>query len=1060
MNGTPRKRKGIWRVFAHLLFTLAALLGLGVLWLAMDVRSLEFLKPYVQEGINAAFAPYKVEAGQIRYTVDTEKWALVTGLKDVSMRDAEGHRVAILSNVNLDIGLLSLLSGSIRFDTLEVVKPALRLTAQEDGRVTLSVSAQEEEAEKAEDSAPVEVAGLILPLRQLAVRTVVIRDAYLGIVSKQATAMYRLPRMVFLLNEQDDIFSIQYDVQVQESEASSRLTGSLEVALEEKTLDAKAALTDFNLALVAPFHPYGAYLTDASLRVSGTAEVLTGFNGTLKMAAVDLQAKEGSFTHPELFTETLTLDKLVLRATKAEGDDALHIEEAAFENADMKVHAKGDVLFTEVGVGVTAEAELHDLKIDRIGAYWPPHFSLDARDWVTKYLTVGTVKDATATVDFAPGDLSAEEMPETLLDAHLDVRNASIEYLPGFPKIEGVDGKVAITAKGLEVTSEVGHSLRGTKLRKARFAIPDFSDPALPMELDLDVTAPAGDVAEIIGPARLHLANALKLDPAKITGEAEGQVKLTLPLYEAGWPKDKPYVIYDIKAKLKDAAQDNILGKWSIAGMSGDLAVDNDKLTLTTTTSLQGVAAKLGIVQEFGETGKTRYALVADIPRATMPVFGFEIPEEIQGTLGVDATVEELGEKSTTKAKVNLANTTVRIPDVHYEKALGVPATLNITQESDGNQAVVPEFRYSSKGAEVKGGYTQDKKNGEFVRVNLEKVKLGASDFALNYALQNGRKMIALKGAVLDISKPEELEGKERKPESEATPKVPEENPLDIFMNSRMELNLGKLLLSKGHGLEKLVGHIDCGVKLCPSVSLTSQTGKAVPFRFTITQGAKGRELTMASQDAGGVVKAFDISDHVIGGKLDFKGAFDNAKPEPVLGGRMLITDFRVVKGPILAKLLSLASLTGFLDTLAGNGIAFAKLSADVNYTDGNIRVKKGKAYGSSIGITLEGLIKPFAGTIDLEGTVVPAYTANRIIGQIPLIGAILTGGEGGGVIAANYSMKGDGADPSVMVNPLSLLTPGFLRNLFDVFDAPEEGADGAPKTQEKKPAYPTLPKR
>lgn len=1047
-NPMPHKRKGLRRVLLYALLALVAVPAAGVLWLAAGVRSLDVLKPYVQEGIHAAFAPYRVEAGSIRYRMDTGKWALVTGLENVTVHDEQGHRVASFSGVNLDLGLRSLLGGSISFDTLEVLNPVLRLTAQEDGRVTLSVSAREREGEeKTETSAPVEMAGLIAALRRIAVRSVVIRDAFLGIVSERATAMYRLPRVVFLLRDREDVFSLRYDVRVQESAARSHLTGSLEVASAKKTLHVKAALNDFNLALAAPFHPYGAYLTDASLRVSGTAEILTDFGGTLKMAAVDIRAKEGRVTQPELFPEPLLLDSGIVRAVKTEEDEALHIEELALENADLRLKAKGDLRFSEAGVGAKAEAELHGLKLDRIAAYWPPRLSVDARDWVTKYLTVGTVRTASATLEMASGDA----IPT--LDARLDVRNAVIEYLPGFPKIEGVDGKVSITARGLEVTSETGHSLTGTTLKKARFAIPDFADPAMPMELTLEIAAPARDVAEIIGPERLRLADALKLDPERVTGEAEGRVALTLPLYEAGWPKDAPYVIYDIAATLRNVGQKRVLGTWDIAGMNGDLAADNEKLTLATTASLQGVAAKLDIAREFGAPEKTTYALTADIPRDTMLVFGFKIPEEIQGTLGVEAKVEETGEKTATKATVNLANTTVRVPDLHYEKPLGVPATLNITQESRGDQTVVPAFRYLSKGAEVVGGYTQEPKTGEFLRVKLSKIQVGANDFALDYSKQNGRKQVSLRGKTLDLSDPLPEGDAGTSPSGRGDGENKAKNPLDVFMNARVELNLEKLLLSEGHGPEKLTGYVDCGATLCPSVHLQAQTENAVPFRFVIARGEKGRELTLASQDAGGVVKAFDISDHVIGGTLDFKGSFDDGTPEPILTGRMLMSDFSVVKGPILAKLLSLASLTGLLDALAGKGIAFAKLSGDVTYTDGMIRVKKGKAYGSSLGITLAGGIAPFAGTLDLKGTLVPAYTANRIIGQIPLIGNLLTGGEDGGVIAAKYAMKGDYADPDVTVNPLSLLTPGFLRNLFDVFDAPEEGGgeETAPKSRERR---------
>jgi len=38
-------------------------------------------------------------------------------------------------------------------------------------------------------------------------------------------------------------------------------------------------------------------------------------------------------------------------------------------------------------------------------------------------------------------------------------------------------------------------------------------------------------------------------------------------------------------------------------------------------------------------------------------------------------------------------------------------------------------------------------------------------------------------------------------------------------------------------------------------------------------------------------------------------------------------------------------------------------------------------------------------------------------------------------LIAFNYSVKGPTGNPDVSVNPLSALTPGFLRGIFGIFD-------------------------
>jgi len=61
----------------------------------------------------------------------------------------------------------------------------------------------------------------------------------------------------------------------------------------------------------------------------------------------------------------------------------------------------------------------------------------------------------------------------------------------------------------------------------------------------------------------------------------------------------------------------------------------------------------------------------------------------------------------------------------------------------------------------------------------------------------------------------------------------------------------------------------------------------------------------------------------------------------------------------------------------------------------------------------------------------VPAYTANSLLGDIPLIGDIFVGRRGEGVFALSYSVQGPFEKSQVSVNPLSALTPGFLRDIF-----------------------------
>jgi len=89
----------------------------------------------------------------------------------------------------------------------------------------------------------------------------------------------------------------------------------------------------------------------------------------------------------------------------------------------------------------------------------------------------------------------------------------------------------------------------------------------------------------------------------------------------------------------------------------------------------------------------------------------------------------------------------------------------------------------------------------------------------------------------------------------------------------------------------------------------------------------------------------------------------------------------------------------------------------------------------------MEGTITFPKRALNLQGTIIPSYTLNNVVGKVPLVGTMLTGGEGQGIFAARYSVEGSDAAPEVSVNPLSILTPGFLRGVFDIFDQPEKDA-------------------
>jgi hypothetical protein len=113
------------------------------------------------------------------------------------------------------------------------------------------------------------------------------------------------------------------------------------------------------------------------------------------------------------------------------------------------------------------------------------------------------------------------------------------------------------------------------------------------------------------------------------------------------------------------------------------------------------------------------------------------------------------------------------------------------------------------------------------------------------------------------------------------------------------------------------------------------------------------------------------------------------------------------------------------------------------------IDVRKFRSAGPSIGLTSTGSIDLDRDKIDLEGVIVPAYALNSILGNIPILGDILQGGEGEGMFSATYKIAGDLAEPKIDVNPWAALAPGFLRGLFTEDIGEGEGNNSGPKLPE-----------
>ena len=199
---------------------------------------------------------------------------------------------------------------------------------------------------------------------------------------------------------------------------------------------------------------------------------------------------------------------------------------------------------------------------------------------------------------------------------------------------------------------------------------------------------------------------------------------------------------------------------------------------------------------------------------------------------------------------------------------------------------------------------------------------------------------------------------------------------------------------------------------------LTAQVNRGAAVGVSLDPQRGGMAIGVTSADAGGVLRSAKIFDTLYGGALDLRLL---PAGRSSYNGHAEISNSALRKAGGMADLLSAISVVGGLEQMAGEGIRFSDIRADFLLRPDRIDVSQASAVGPAIGLTASGAFDLARSTMNIEGMVSPVYFLNRAGGPR----------RGEGLVGFNYRMSGPMAKPKVSVNPLSVLVPSFLKDLF-----------------------------
>jgi hypothetical protein len=186
--------------------------------------------------------------------------------------------------------------------------------------------------------------------------------------------------------------------------------------------------------------------------------------------------------------------------------------------------------------------------------------------------------------------------------------------------------------------------------------------------------------------------------------------------------------------------------------------------------------------------------------------------------------------------------------------------------------------------------------------------------------------------------------------------------------------------------------------------------------------------INVATSDAGSLIGFLDFYKRMEGGSLNAQMLVGESRVD----GNIDVRDFMLRDEPAVRRLVTEGAFrgTGKEATFDPTLVRFDRLQFMFARTGSRLELRDGTMSGQQIGVTVDGWLDFGSDRLSLNGTFVPAFTVNNFFSKIPVFGLFM-GGSNEGLFGVNYGITGSMNSPTLNVNPLSAVAPGFLRKIF-----------------------------
>jgi hypothetical protein len=1036
-----RTTKTICEVLGGALLGVMLLASIAGWRLAQGPVPLEFLTPHLVRALNGTDSPFRVTID--RTNLAWAGWERALDIRVVGVRATaeDGREVANIPEMSVGISVVGILQGVLAPTGIDVIGATMRLGRKETGALTLALGNAENENANAEvinrlilavqsEPDPKTPATYLKRIRILNAR-LVFDDRFTGMTWKAPQAD------VVLLKEAGELrgnFFAKLDI----GGSNTELNGTAIWRPNSEIIRVETDFSGIKIDRLAATLPALKSLDSVRLELAGSADLILSTKGSVKTASFDLRAGRGRLEFTKLWPEALPIVSAQLSGSFDAETEKFEIKDLVADIGGPKLFAQATAIKIGRGMNIDSRFVIDEVPLDKVGNYWPVGIGGSPRSWVTKNITFGRLVDTDIALSLNLSDLTDGTVSVASMSGTLKLEDMTIHHVTGLPPVKSV-GASAVFSRDRFI-AKIRHGIsEGLTVTSAEVRLTELRSDNEQAEIDVFVEGPLSKAFALLDRPPLRFASRFGVDPGAVAGKTDTQLKFSFPLLN-----DLPLNKVDIKSvsRLQEPKIPNLAFGRTVSADLLTLKVDSRRMELAGFANIGGLDTDVKWIELFGDDERypRRYEAKGILSKAQRDAIGFaDLSPYLEGTVGVDVTVLQPRDgPSEIALNLELKDAKLWLPGFRWTKPVATEsaAWLRLLVAPDGGISI-PEFNFRSPDLSTKGQVDFDRQK-IFSQMTVENFVLGRTQISGRIAsTKAGGFDVDVKGATFDAESFIELDDT-GKSDSKA-----ENNDLKL-PPINLQLNIDRVWFDDKTPVDRLTGSLRRDFQVWRDVNISGLVGQNQKVTFAYNAGADKHVLVVRSDNAGDALRALDSFDNVQGGTMTLRAQKQGDDDDAPWLGSLDIENFVLVKAPVMAKILTIASFSGIRDTLAGRGIKFSKLKTPFQFSHGVAKIINARTVGAEVGFTANGTVNMNTDSIRLAGTIVPAYTLNSMLGHIPIIGKILTGKDGSGIFAATYQVDGSLENPKVSVNPLAALAPGFLRNLIGVFDGSVK-ADKAP---------------